>query len=1009
MGFKGVIVLPRNISAQQRLDLANVYLENARKAKELDVALVLCHDAEESLFQAEKATKNQPPLDGIATTYIALGKLLEERDCDSMANVFRKKAEDMGRYTTSRSSKQTQPNISTHIFVTNVDPPVTGFKPPGADGRLDNMQQLADCLGLLGDSHSNEVLAPEARMWLEATKKDTDEHERLKTMATEVVRVFKSDALKDEKVVAEVVYLAPVLSKDDFKKLLQTFYSGIDHSELLDVHLLEGMAQLIQGARPGNLDADDLVKILDLLNTRLQGTHQGSSHHMQLTLAVSHVLDAMADTHVKDLNRETLHEPLSTCLRELRKNSDPYLAYQATYAYQALLCVPDDETLWQEALRRTGKVIQGVVGLVGAVRNVDPDNFIEGFQDIQKGIAGASKIANVVKSAYDSVISRKGSGKDIVKCSSDGLSASPKREWYPVLRASDNLIRGGELAAFKKLVCEASCRSDPAFQLGVCQRLGEIAVNPRWDANIQKDAIAFLGELYRDDAVWGQQASVREWILNILIQLVHVPVAKELLEDLKTDGDDKKRGLYDAYVTRRPDSYPLQIAPPKMESPSLLDRVQNRPNVEGSIRLLKKRRTSRRDNTVYIPPQAKSSLQAADGARFSLMDKVKEFLESDHKVFLVLGDSGAGKSMFNRQLELDLWNSYQKGDRIPLFINLAAVDKPEHDLVAKQLRKAEFSDPQIRELKHNYKFILICDGYDESQQTRNLYTSNGLDQPDEWDIQMVISCRTEYLGADYQARFQPADRNQQSDSLLFQEAVILPFSHGQIQDYIKQYISRPIHRSLWPLEDYKKALEKIPTLKELVRNPFLMTVSLEVLPRMIDLNQNLSTAHITRVGLYDHFVEQWLERSKRRLSEKDLTPQSRAIFDRLCDEGFAQNGVEFMKRLSVAIYKEQSGRSMVEYTQYLDEGSWKDDFFRREDKQLLREACPLIRNGNQHRFIHRSLLEYGLALAIFDPHNRRKRSVYEPALNRRGSASSIMSFEDLEGSKMEDAVEQEPD
>jgi len=461
------------------------------------------------------------------------------------------------------------------------------------------------------------------------------------------------------------------------------------------------------------------------------------------------------------------------------------------------------------------------------------------------------------------------------------------------------------------------------------------------------------------------------------------------------------------YVTKGPDPCSLKVAPRKMASPSLLDRVQNRPNVEGSIRLLKKRRTSQCDNTVYIPPQAKSGLQAADSTRFPLMDKVKEFLKSDQKVFLVLGDSGAGKSMFNHELELDLWNSYQKGGRIPLFINLAAVDKPEHDLVAKQLRKAEFTDPQIRELKSNYKFILICDGYDESQQTRNLYTSNGLHQPDEWDAQMVISCRTEYLGADYRARFQPGDRNQQSDSLLFQEAVILPFSQDQIQEYITQYIS--IRESLWPLEDYKKALERIPTLKELVRNPFLMTVSLEVLPRMIDLDQNLSAEHITRVGLYDHFVEQWLERSKRRLSEKDLPIQSRAIFERLSDEGFAQNGIDFMKRLAVAIFKDQGGKSIVEYTQFLDEGSWKDEFFFREDKQLLREACPLIRNGNQHRFIHRSLLEYGLALAVFDPHDR-KRSVSEPALNRRGSVSSILSFEDQEGSEITAAaMEQEPD
>jgi hypothetical protein len=41
-----------------------------------------------------------------------------------------------------------------------------------------------------------------------------------------------------------------------------------------------------------------------------------------------------------------------------------------------------------------------------------------------------------------------------------------------------------------------------------------------WDAATRRSAIALLGEIYRDDEMWGQQASVKQWILNILMQLV---------------------------------------------------------------------------------------------------------------------------------------------------------------------------------------------------------------------------------------------------------------------------------------------------------------------------------------------------------------------------------------------------------------------------------------------------------------------------------------------------------
>jgi len=436
----------------------------------------------------------------------------------------------------------------------------------------------------------------------------------------------------------------------------------------------------------------------------------------------------------------------------------------------------------------------------------------------------------------------------------------------------------------------------------------------------------------------------------------------------------------------------MKVALFELEPSSLLDRVQNRPDVDGTLRLLKKQRMKARGNAVYIPPLAKPSFHSLDDLQFLLMEKVKEFLGSDQKVFLLLGDSGAGKSTFSRELEYDLWQSYKdKGDLIPLHINLPTIDKPEHDMIAKQLRRAEFSEPQIREMKHYRKFILICDGYDESQQSHNLYMSNELNQPEGWDAQMVISCRSEYLGDDYLHRFQPGDRNKQPDSSLFQEAVISPFSLKQVHAYIHQYVS--LHQPLWQIDDYKNALVLIPSLQDLVKNPFLMTLSLEVLPRMVDPGQQLSTARVTRVGLYDHFVEQWLERGKRRLGEKHLSPQVKAVFERLSAEGFTANGIGYMKGLAEAIYKEQDGHPVVEYLQLLDQGTWKDAFFRKEHNQLLLEASPLTRNGNQHRFIHRSLLEYALARAIFDPQDRRNRTTTGLVSDRRRSVDSTYSFE----------------
>jgi len=414
--------------------------------------------------------------------------------------------------------------VLANVFTRNVRLPAIEFKLPEADERINNTPQLAYCLSLLRSPCSTDEYESTVYSWLQTTEKDTDEQERLHTMATEVIRMFKRDELKDSRAVAEVVSLAPVLNKDEFQGLLGDFYSGIDHSGLLNFHQLEGLAQLIQGADPGHLYADDLVRMLGLLSNRLKGTHQQSTQHMhQLTLAVSHVLDAMADTGVNDLDRETLHEPLSNYLGELKESSDPFLVYQAAYAYQALLCIPDNETPWQAAMRRTGSVIQGVAGLVSAVKGFDLSKFIDGLSDIQKGFDGVSKVVKAVQSAYDDVSMLAKSGQGFMESLKEGFSFERKRDWYAALRGADVLIRTGELATLKELVCKAPCRRDPAFQWGVCQRLGEIATNPMWDADARRDAITFLGEIYRNDEVWGQLPSVKQWILNILMQLSRSP------------------------------------------------------------------------------------------------------------------------------------------------------------------------------------------------------------------------------------------------------------------------------------------------------------------------------------------------------------------------------------------------------------------------------------------------------------------------------------------------------
>jgi 3-keto-L-gulonate-6-phosphate decarboxylase len=88
-----------NLSLQKSLDLANLYLKNARESTDAEIIMVLCHDTKDTLSQAKKVArktgdKSMNAL--LATTHIDLGDLLDRQGQPEEAMAFRKKAEKWG-------------------------------------------------------------------------------------------------------------------------------------------------------------------------------------------------------------------------------------------------------------------------------------------------------------------------------------------------------------------------------------------------------------------------------------------------------------------------------------------------------------------------------------------------------------------------------------------------------------------------------------------------------------------------------------------------------------------------------------------------------------------------------------------------------------------------------------------------------------------------------------------------------------------------------------------------
>ncbi|BBE08826.1 Myosin heavy-chain kinase [Mycoavidus cysteinexigens] len=371
---------------------------------------------------------------------------------------------------------------------------------------------------------------------------------------------------------------------------------------------------------------------------------------------------------------------------------------------------------------------------------------------------------------------------------------------------------------------------------------------------------------------------------------------------------------------------------------------------------------------MYVAPQATSLTDKK--SFFDLNEAVTTYLaqanDSSQKtqVLLLRGEAGSGKSTFNRHLARRLWQDYSaaSGEQpIPLYISLPTIDRPNKNLIGQYLSdKCGFSPEQINALRVSQRFILILDGYDEiPAEQRNLYADEKLDQ---WQAKILLSCRPEYLMEGYKNHLQPRGR-----SRVLLEYQLAPFSEQSIETYIHQYVKHT--QAQWSAQAYQDRLARIPNVKELLGTPFLLKMALSVLPTLDEARPG--QVALTRIKLYEQFVQTWFERSLARLKaiQPKLTGAQQKAFCSLEDEFIGHSQVfntDFAlamaeAKTTVVEYSAIARRVMPQDKRYEQFLSNKD-----EEKNLLRFSALLIRQQQQYRFIHKSIQDYLVARAVWE-------------------------------------------
>ncbi|KAF9916693.1 hypothetical protein FBU30_001200, partial [Linnemannia zychae] len=768
-------------------------------------------------------------------------------------------------------------------------------------------------------SIKNKIQTPELEesdhQWIRAISKDEVEKERIDCLVAEVASQFLELNYKESSSISEIVLLAPVFDRREYCSVLGSLIKQLDQEEVMNPDLMIGLVYFVESGLPGQPDDDDLVRILRVLRRKLESTFNAKDSPLDHTylqiMVISRVLDKMVEGNVKGLRRTDDHRPLLNLLASLKDSSIPCLKYQATCAWQALQYIGDDESPLNMALRVGGGLLTAGVGIANAIK-LDMEGF---FSGISKLTEVAGELLSTGKTVMENVQIAQEAGEGVVDSLLKGFRNGEKRAWYPALHGARLLIREGRLAELERVIYKVPCQRENDFQLGVCQMLGEIALDPIWTTETRQQAINILEDLLRNDSEWAKDSSVRDIIRGILLFVstnvegttkLQFESFSNFSNDANCDSDIKPYSL----ITRLP-----------ISDSTLLAKAHKRLTLEYSLHRIMTHQVEAYPQTYYIPPNAKSSPQESDENHFSLIDKVTEFLMSERKVFLILGISGSGKTSFNRYLAHTLAKDYKQGGSIPLFIYLPTIKDPENDLIPKYLRSLNFTDDNIQELKRDRQFIVVCDSYDESRLSTNLYQENGFNGYGQWNVRLIISCRTTHVGKNYRDYFEPKSLDQYdlSTSHLFQEATIIPFSEDQIQDYINRFVQDPdLHkefegRPMWTAAEYMERLKKIPNLLSLVTNPFLLNISLKSLPTVYSEDADPSVVNMTRQKLLKAFIKKWLDANRQRLIRVKHSEDAKKKLHELDNAGFTEIAIKFLQDLAIAIYKEQGGQAVVHY------------------------------------------------------------------------------------------------
>ncbi|KAH3763485.1 hypothetical protein Pelo_4669 [Pelomyxa schiedti] len=235
---------------------------------------------------------------------------------------------------------------------------------------------------------------------------------------------------------------------------------------------------------------------------------------------------------------------------------------------------------------------------------------------------------------------------------------------------------------------------------------------------------------------------------------------------------------------------------------------------------------------------------------------------------------------------------------------------------------------------------------------------------------------------------------------------IEPFTRHKIKEYVEKYSTFGGSQGKRSADLFNQHKELLKGVEELLRTPFILTMFMEILPTLVDqmeqdrsrkrfddssnsgnsapaLSMELST-NLTRLELYDRFVEQWFQRQKSKITPERMAQCTQHLTDDVEEVKFNfQVGGDIIEDFrsfseNLAIFMFTKGATALQYSpvwtlnsqgvEVIDQNNPLERFFSPTNRstQLVLSGCPVQKKGaNTFMFLHKSLQEYFIAYKIY--------------------------------------------